>query len=61
MTVTVVSTASNGGEVNEGRVGNTGGQCPNGWRKRDGFFHYFERRRHLVGGVGGRGQVGWSW
>lgn len=53
MTVTVVSTASNGGEVNEGRVGNAGGQCPNGWRERDGFFYYLERRRHLVG-------VGWG-
>jgi len=48
MTVTVVSAASDGGEVNEGRVGDTGGECPYGWRKRDGFFHYFERRRHLV-------------
>ena len=47
MTVTVVSTASNGGKVNEGRVGDTGGECPNGRRERDSFFYYFEGRRHL--------------
>lgn len=52
MTVTVVSAASYGGEVNEGRVWDTRGECPDGWRKRDGLFYYFERRRHLV--VGGR-------
>ena len=48
MTVTVVPTASDGGKVKEGRVGDAGGECPNGWRERDGFFCYFERRRHLV-------------
>ena len=51
MTVTVVSTASDGSKVNEGRVGDTGGECPDGWRERDGFFYYLERRRHLVVGV----------
>ena len=63
MTVTMVSTASNGGKVNESRVGDTGGEGPDGWGERDGLFYYFERRRHLVGGVGGRGRerVGWSW
>jgi len=64
MTVTVVSTASDGGEVNEGRVGDTGGEYPDGWWQRDGFFYYFERRRHPVAGVGGEGrerEVGWLW
>ena len=51
MTVTVVSTAPDGGEVNEGRMRDTRGECPDGWRERDCFFHYFERRRHPV--VGG--------
>ena len=60
MTVTVVSTTSDGGEVNESRVGNTRGESPDGWGERDGFFNYFKRRRHLVAGVGGRGRErGW--
>ena len=54
MTVTVVSAASDGSEVNESRVGDTGRKCPDGWGKRDGFFYYFERRRHLVVGVRGK-------
>ena len=53
VTVTVVSTASDGGEVNEGRVGDARGEGPDGWGERDGFFYYFERRGHLVGGVRG--------
>jgi hypothetical protein len=51
--VTVVTTASDGGKVNEGRVGDTGREGPDGWRERDGFFDYFERRRHLGGEGGG--------
>ena len=58
-TMTVVSATSDGSEVNEGRVGDTRGECPDGWGERDGFFHYFERRRHLV--VGGEREVGWPW
>lgn len=54
MTVTVMSTTSDGGEVNECRVGDAGGECPDGWGKRDGFFYYFERRRHLVAGGEGK-------
>lgn len=46
--MTVVPTASNGGEINEGGVGDTRGECPNCWRECDGFFYYFERRRHPV-------------
>jgi hypothetical protein len=38
MTVTVVSTASDGGEVNEGGVGDTGGECPDGWGSVTAFF-----------------------
>lgn len=48
MTVTVVSTASNGSEVNESRVGDAGRKRPDGWGKCDGFFYHFKRRRHLV-------------
>ena len=54
MTVTVVSAASDGGKVNESRVGNTGRKRPDGWGKRDCFFYYFKRRRHLVVGVRGK-------
>ena len=52
MAVTVVSTTSDGGEVNESRVGDAGGEGPDGWGERDGLFYYFERRRHLVAGWG---------
>ena len=48
MTVTVVSTASDGSEVNEGRVRDAGGEGPDGWGECDGLFYDFERRRHLV-------------
>ena len=51
MAVTVMSTTSGSSKVNEGRVGNTRGECPDGWRERDGFFNNFERRRHLVVGA----------
>ena len=63
MTVTVVPTASDGSEVNESRVGDTGREGPDGWGECDGFFHYFKRRRHLVVGVRGSGRerVGGSW
>jgi len=60
MTVTVVSTTSDGCEINEGRVRDTRGEGPDGWGKRDGFFYYFERRRHLVGEEVER-EVGWPW
>jgi hypothetical protein len=61
--VTVVTTASDGGKVNEGRVGDTGREGPDGWRERDGFFDYFERRRHLGGGAreAVEREAGWSW
>lgn len=55
MAVTVVSTTSDSGEVNEGRVGDARGESPDSRRERDSFFCYFERRRHLVVGVRGRG------
>ena len=48
MTVTVVSTTSDGGEINEGGVRDTRGECPDCWGERDGFFYYLERRRHVV-------------
>ena len=54
MTVTVVSAASDYSEINESRVGDAGGKRPDGWGKRDGFFYYFKRRRHLVVGVRGK-------
>ena len=59
MTVTMVSAAPNGGEINESGMGDTRGKRPDSWRERDGLFYYFERRRHLVGGRGR--EVGWSW
>ena len=60
-TVTMVSTASDGGEVNESRVWDTGGEGPDGRRERDGFFHYFERRRHLESRGRVEGEFGWPW
>ena len=50
--MTVVS-ATSGGEINEGGMGDTRRECPDCWRERDGFFYYFERRRHLVVEGGG--------
>ena len=47
-TMTVVSTASDGSEVNESRVRDAGGEGPDGWWERDGLFYDFECRRHLV-------------
>jgi hypothetical protein len=61
MTVTVVSTASDYGEINEGGVGDTRGECPDCWRERDGFFYYFESRGHLVVGGEGKRSSGRGW
>jgi len=43
MTVTVVSAASDGSKVNEGGVGDTGREGPDGWGERYGLFYYLKR------------------
>ena len=57
MTVTVVSTAPDGSEINESGMGDTRRECPDCGRERDCFFDYFERRRHLVAEGEGRGRA----